>query len=63
MTINEMGVVCGRMLKVNMNGSKLLKVSKSEEYEALNVQLGGDKLEVISLFFGIFWWILVTIEE
>ena len=38
--VNEMGVVCGRRkLKINVNKDKVMKVSKSGEYGALNVQL------------------------
>ena len=49
--VNEMGVVCGRRkLKVNVNKSKVMKVSKSGEYGALNVQLNGENLEELDCF-------------
>ena len=39
--VNEMGVLCGRR-KVNVNKSKVIKVSKSGEHGAMNVQLIGE---------------------
>ena len=41
-----MGVVRGRrMLKINVNKSKVMKVSISGEYGTMNVHLNGEKLE------------------
>ena len=37
----EIGVVCGRR-KLKVSGSKVMNVSKSGEYVALNVQLNGE---------------------
>ena len=48
--VSEMGVFCERRkLKVHVNKSKVMKVSKSGEYKALNgavewIEIGGDGL-------------------
>ena len=45
--VSEQGAsVCGRRkLKIDVNRSKVMKVYKSGEYGALNVQLNGEKME------------------
>ena len=49
--VNEMEVVYGRgELKFNVNECKIIKVSKSGDFEALNMHLNGKRKEELEYF-------------
>ena len=49
--VNEIGMLCGRRkLKINVNKSRVMKVTKSGEYGVLNVQLNGKENGGVRLF-------------
>ena len=55
--------MCGRTrLNVNVNQSKVMQVSESGEYGALNVQLNGEKMKELDCF-GTKESVLVRVEE